>query len=406
MRRPLLLVAAHLSSRLVTLPLLAFQQPLIIDPIVWMDRIGTLGLARALPEYPWPAVVLLGTPMRLGVQLVPYYFLVLIGFLLLVDALLVWLLWRAGGRAMTPGLRLWLLAFPAIGPLLVTRFDLLPAALMGASLLALHARRSATAGACAALGCGLKVWPLLGVPALFVPGEASGRARLLGGLAVTGGLLALATLAAAGAERLWSPLGTQLGRGLQFEAFAALPFLWLRFFDGGGSWTLQAMASCNCHEVAGPGAATALQAANAAGLLGIALLAWAHWRALALPAALRDAALAALLACLSVLVVVATSRVFSPQYMIWIAVMVATLGVLPGQAVGRAEVLLMLAACVLTQIVYPAGLLALMQPSHPGQPGALLALTLRDALVIVLAMRLAARLWRATAPARAAPEPA
>src|SRR5262245_56090258 len=222
------LLLAYLATRLATLLVLGFLEwPLFNDPAQWLIELDRLGPQRAFPEYPWPAVALLYLPMWLGIPTILHYYACVVLFLLAADALLAWLLWRTGGRRASEGLLLWLAAFPALGPLMLTRFDLLPAALAACALLALQGGRPAAAGVCAALGGGIKLWPAFAVPALLVPGDSAARTRLLGGLIGAGLVLALATAAAAGLARVWSPLASQLGRGLQFESLAGLPLMWL-----------------------------------------------------------------------------------------------------------------------------------------------------------------------------------
>jgi hypothetical protein len=102
----------------------------------------------------------------------------------------------------------------------------------------------------------------------------------------------------------------------------------------------------------------------------------------------------------TVLAVVATNKVFSPQYLIWLAAPLAALGTLPGSPLARADGILFLAACTLTQLVYPLNYGALV---NEGQTSAwvLAALTLRDLLLVALGVRLTVQAWRATAPDQA-----
>jgi hypothetical protein len=399
------LVFLYAATRVLTVvALLLFEAPLLEDPLRWLAYIDTRGQANAFPEYPWPAVALLYVPIALGaLSLYSYGSAVVLG-VLLADAALMVLLWRAGGRRMSAGVWLWLLALPALGPLVLTRYDILPAVLAAAALLALQRGTPAPAGAWTALGIGLKVWPALGLPALLIPGTARSRTRLLAGLLGVGAVLAAATVAAAGAERLWSPLTVQFGRGVQIESFAALPLLWLRYLDGGTRWQTLGVEACACVEVAGPGIGAVQATAGAVALAGGAALAWLHLRALRAPQAVRTVALAAILGTLVVLLSIATSRVFSPQYVIWLAALLAALGALPGGMLERGDVALLVAACLLTHLVFPLGYHYLqIEPRGAGPLAMLVALTLRDALLVALGLRLAARAWRATARGAAAP---
>jgi hypothetical protein len=298
---------------------------------------------------------------------------------------------------MSAGYAAWLLFVPALGPIVFSRFDLVPAALAATALLALTQSRTASAGALSGLGAAFKLWPAVGLPALLVPLQARGRARALAAFLGAALVLALATAAAAGWGRWFSPLVEQAERGLQIEAFAALPLLWARYFDPGGAWSLS-YAACKCTEIFGPGVGAALAAAAFALLLGGLALAAMHVRAFVAPAERRTPALAALLTALGILVWLVAGRVFSPQYLIWLAAPLAVLGALAKPGLAHRDVALFVAACVLTQAVFPFGYAALVIERHPLQAPFLVAMTLRDVLLLVLGARLAGQLWRASSP--------
>jgi hypothetical protein len=110
----------------------------------------------------------------------------------------------------------------------------------------------------------------------------------------------------------------------------------------------------------------------------------------------RTPALAALLFVVTVLALLATNRVFSPQYLVWLVAPMAALGALPGPGLPRADAALVLCACLLTQLVFPFNYDGLVGPGQ-AKAWVLAALTLRDLLVLALAARLVVRVWRATA---------
>lgn len=389
----------YTATRLAGLALFVWPEAVLLrEPMKWLVDLDRHGLARGLPEYPWPAALLTYLPLGLGVPTILHYFAAVVLFLLLLDALAVWLLWRAGGRGESRGLWLWLFLFPALGPLMVTRFDIVPAVICVMALLALAARRSTGAGALLALGAGLKLWPALGLPAMLLQVGRDERVRVGTGFVACGLALSVATVAFAGLGRLWSPLVLQAERGLQIEAFAALPFLWLRFLSGDPAWVVQPSELCNCHELVGPGVGPMLAVAGFGTFAAFGGVLTLHVRALASPPALRPAGLAAVLLALTLIAWLATARVFSPQYMIWLAAPLAVLGVLPGSLLSRGELSLFLAACLLTHLVFPLGYEVLVAPPHFLQGPVLAVATLRDAIVIVLGVRLAVRAWRTTGP--------
>ena len=117
-------------------PLIWPETVLLADVTHWAAELHKLGPARALPEYPWPSILLAYLPIYAGVPTIAHYYATIVLGALALDALLALALWRAGGRVLGPGLALWLVAFPALGPLWVTRLDLAPTVLAAAALLA------------------------------------------------------------------------------------------------------------------------------------------------------------------------------------------------------------------------------------------------------------------------------
>jgi hypothetical protein len=381
----------YAATRIVTLALLIPGSTALIAPTYFHLALTQLGPVQGLWEYPWPLAKVLQLPLAAGGTSVMSYTVALVGLALVVDATYAFMLWQAGGRRMTPGLRLWLFALPALGPLALLTFDVTPAAMSGGALLALGASRYRLAGGLVGAATGLKVWPLVGIAAMALPGSPGGRSVLLATVSITGLALAVATLADGGLTRLWSPWVWQHARGLQIEAFAALPFLWARHLHSPGLWTTP-MTQFNAYEVKGPGVDLALSLSNAALLLALAAVAALHIRALRAGPGARTPVLAALLFATTVIALLATSKVFSPQYMVWLAALVAALGALPGARLGSFDAYALLAACALTQIVFPLNYDALVRASSFA---VLAALTLRDACLLALGARFAVHAWRA-----------
>lgn len=372
--------------------LLGIEYDVFADPTKWLIDLDAGGPGAGLLEYPWPAAALLDLPLRIGVPTILHYFAVVVACLLAVDAAMTWTFWRASGTRLSHGVWLWLLTVPALGPLVLARYDLLPAALAALALLAMANGRAAGAGLLAAVGSALKIWPVIVLPALLLPAQRAARARLIAAFLACGFAFALMTLLAAGWIRLASPFAVQGERGLQIEAFAALPFLWLRYFEGGGVWKV-GFAPCHCTEIFGPGVHVALQAGKLLMAAGGALVAFLYVRAFQAPTQARTPSRAALLAAFSLLAWFAGAGAFSPQYLLWLAALLALLGVLPGAAVRRADVALLVAAAGLTHFVYPLTYEALVVERHFLQPVSLAALSVRDALLLMLAWRMGRRAW-------------
>lgn len=385
------LLAWYVGTRAALLALLYLEHVVLMDPRNWLVELAAHGVAAAMPEYPWPAVVLLDLPLRLGVPTLLHYFAAVVLFLLLVDAAITWLLWRGAGRRLARGVWLWVLVLPALGPLVLARFDLVPALFAAASLLAVRTAPG-RAGALAALGAAFKIWPAVLLPALLLCGERAARLRAVAGFTSCGLALLIVTAVAAGWPRAVSPFAMLATRGLHLEAFAALPLLWARHIEGGSRWMVRFSEACHCHELVGPGTGWAAAAGVLVLLAGAALTVFLYARAFARPAAERGGAQGALLAAFSLFVWIVGSRVFSPQFLLWLAAPLAVAGVLPGAAVRSLDVALFAAAALLTQLVYPLGYEALIVQGHFLQDKALAVLTLRDALLVIAGLRVARHL--------------
>lgn len=371
--------------------LLGIEDVVLSDPVKWLVDLDAAGPGGGLREYPWPAAALLDLPLEIGIPTLSHYFGVVVSTLVAVDAGMTWTLWRAAGRRFGNGLWLWLLGVAAVGPIAFARYDLLPAVLTALALLAVRTR-AAGAGLLAALAAALKIWPAVALPALLLPGDREARTRLLAAFLACASAFVLLTLVAAGWERLWSPFGMQGARGLQIEAFAALPLLWARYFEGGALWVVR-FAPCHCHEIFGPGVHLALQLGTLAGLAGAGLVVAVYVRALRAPAAERTTSRATAVAALSVLLWMTASKVFSVQYLLWLAAPLAVLGVLPDARMKRADVALFVSAAALTHLVYPLTYEALAVERHLLQLVPLVALSVRDVLLLALAWRLGRRCW-------------
>ncbi|WP_203030153.1 glycosyltransferase 87 family protein, partial [Frankia nepalensis] len=353
-----------------------------------------------------PAAVhaLVGLPYRVGFPL----------FMLALDAAVTAALARRGSsRRQDPsdpervgtraGARVWLLGTTALGPVTLARFDLVPAACVVAGLLALGARadpgrapsggegtrrgpRYGRAGLAAAAGAMVKVWPAFLLVACGRPAAGPSGLRPAGGptararpplpplARLAAGALAAAAvvvvlLAAAGATGdLLGFLRAQQARGLQLEAVPATVFVVARMF-GAGQSARYSYGSSQFDEPAARAIATACSLVEVGAVAVAVLVWWARPRA-ADGARVSDRLLALLL------VVLVTSRVLSPQYLIW-ALAVAAAGVAlreravdrPGDAplaaapaarpgAGRSgshrgTLVLLLVAAVISQVVYP-----------------------------------------------------
>ncbi len=164
----------------------------------------------------------------------------------------------------------------------------------------------------------------------------------------------------------------------------------------GGGWAVRQDALCKCHELYGPGVDVALQLTFPALVVAAAGIAVLHVRAFTAGPSRRTVTMAALLTAVSLIAWMMTARVFSPQYMIWLAAPLAVLGTLSGAPLARLDLAFVAAAALLTHLIYPLGYEAVLVERHPLQPIFLVIATLRDALVVALGVRLAIQTWRLT----------
>lgn len=289
---------------------------------------------------------------------------------------------RGGGRR--AGVWVWVLGVPLLGPTAYARYDLLVTAVAVAALLA-AVRRPAVAGALAGFGAMLKVWPvlvLLGTP-------RGGRTRTAWGTAVAVAVAVAAGFAVA-MPGAFAFLTAQGERGTEVESLGALVFHAARFFGWEGRVELHygSMEFLGPHVPLVSTAALVLSAA-ACGWLLLWRLRAAAWT----PATHADAAFTA------VLLFTTTSRVLSPQYMIWL---LGAAAVCAGFRAGRMllPAWLVVAATAVTVLEFPLGFAYVVE----SDPAGVLLLAVRNGLLVVASVVAARRLWRSTvtAPRRVA----
>jgi hypothetical protein len=211
------------------------------------------------------------------------------------------------------GVWVWLLGMPLLGTFAVLRFDLAPAVIAIAALVVIH-RRPRWFGALAGLGAAIKLWP-----AALLFGEWD-RWRLLRASAAAIAVLALVFgVCAIAFGDPASFLHEQGGRGLQEEAVATLPWQAKAVFTGDlpprairyGAW-----------QIAGGDAETVAGLLELSSLVVlVAAAAWWRLRAKAIRAGrthLAEESVSRDFVFAVVLLLVVTSRVLSPQYMVWL----------------------------------------------------------------------------------------
>ena len=320
-------------------------------------------------EYPPGALPALVAPALVTDSLTAYR-VVFAGELALVGAIGVLLLAatldRLGRSAVE---RRTALAVVALTPLLLggvvlTRFDLLPAALVTGALLLAVSGRHRGAALVTGLGIAVKLYPAVLVPLL------AAAAYRRGGRPELGRTLALA---AAPAFVLYLPffafspggvldsLGRQLGRPLQIESLGAGILLALhQLADTSLGWA----SGAGSQNLTGPGTTALAVALGIAQVVAVAVvwLSYARRGAATSERLVRHAAAA-------VVAFVALSKVLSPQFLLWLVLLVPLVG--PPRS--RTVLWLTVVACALTATWFPLRYWELVREFDPLASGLVLA---------------------------------
>ncbi|WMX48971.1 glycosyltransferase 87 family protein [Streptomyces roseicoloratus] len=309
------------------------------------------------------------------------YFQAFVALALLADAAVTAALARADSARLTHGAWYWTLGLPLLLHIPLARYDVQTTALAVLALLALTSRRAAAhriGGVLAGIGAMVKVWP-----ALALIGTPRGRTTRE---AWTAAAATAATLLAVLALLFAEPLGflrQQGDRGVQIESLGGTG---LALAGAAGIWPGAAQFRYGAFEYVGPYVSTI---GHLALFLTAAAFIWlVFWRIRAgrwTEATPLDAALAA------VLLFTVTSRVISPQYMIWLLGLAAVC-LTSRRTVMRPVALLLLPAAALSALAYPVLYLDVVAGTWQG----LTVMALRNALLLAAAVLAARRLWTST----------
>jgi hypothetical protein len=395
-------VLGWVITRLLILAVLAGLERFVVGDVVYYWRkiaaLSDVGLDRTLNEYPTPVTWLLWLPYGVTAGSRTGYLVAFIVFMMALDGLFTWALWRTGRRE--PGgtgsraVEFWLVFVLLIGPLSYLRFDVLPAVLAGGALLAAR-RRPWVTGALTGLGAAVKLWPALLIPA-FLAHRPDRRAAGWSFVGVGFGL-ALVSLLAGGWGRLVSPLTWQSGRGLQIESVWATPLMLARAVRP-GRWVVD-MSRFQAFEIFGAGVNALLLVSTLATVAGLVVIVALFVRAYRNP---RPSALAVGLVILAtVAVMTVTNKTLSPQYLLWMGGPMAALLLLAEDApAGERRVVRRLAPQLLllalaTHLVYP-----LLYDGLLGRQGATMTVVstvvtaLRNLALVLFTVEVCRQAWR------------
>ncbi|MFS0911326.1 hypothetical protein AB3M89_06010 [Microbacterium sp. 179-I 3D2 NHS] len=281
------------------------------------------------------------------------------------------LLGRSPTRPRRAAAWFWCAAVLLLGPIAMYRLDALtvPIAVIGGLWLA---SRPAVAAALLTVGAWIKIWPGALVLAALVAGRERIR-MLLAAAAVTAAVIVGLLLLGADAE-VFGFLTEQTGRGLQIEAVAATPFLWMAV---AGAARIEYSFEILTFQIRASGADAVSTA-----LTPLMVLVVAAVTALAVVKALRGAAFARLFppsALTLVAALIVTNKVGSPQFQTWLLAPLILWIVFDGPR-SRIPAVIVLALCGLTCLIYPLAYDALLA----AEPLAVALLTARNLLLVVL----------------------
>ncbi|KUF15440.1 hypothetical protein AT728_30040 [Streptomyces silvensis] len=345
-------------------------------------RTGTFPLDDVTWQYPPAAALAVLAPGALPFLSYPVAFF-LLSFT--ADAVVTVLLGYAGGRPGRTfrGVWVWTAGVAALGPTAYARYDLMVTAVAVAALLA-GARRARTMGTLAGFGAVVKVWPVLLLAG--VPQGRAARRSWAAAVLTTGGVALLFWVAMPGALAF---LTFQRDRGTEVESLGALVFHGARHLGWPGTVQL------NYGSVEFLGPLVPLVSGLAQGLSAAALGWLVVWRVRAREwgaATSADAAFAA------VLLFTTTSRVISPQYMLWL-VGVAAVCLTCRESRMLRPTALVLAATLVTFLEFPVWFSHVVASDALGV-GLLLV---RNGLLVAAAVLACRGLWRGAVPVRGAP---
>ncbi|MEU6378101.1 glycosyltransferase family 87 protein [Streptomyces sp. NPDC046909] len=350
----------------------------------WYDvlRTGTFPLDDVTWQYPPAAALAILSPALLPfLQYATAFFVLAFVADLIVLSLLLYTGLRPGSSLR--GAWVWVVGVPLLGPTVYARYDVMVTAVAVAALLA-GARHPRVMGALVGLGAMLKVWPVLLLVAV------RSRATWAWAVGTVAGLAALFSVTMPGA---FAFLTFQADRGTEVESLGSLVFHVARQYG----WDGQVLLNYGSVEFLGPWVNIVSTAALA--LTAVAFAWLLLWR---LRATRFEAHTAADAAFVAVLLFTTTSRVISPQYMVWLIGLAAVCLCFRASRMAVPAVIVLVASFV-TVLEFPVYFGNVVASDGLG----VTLLFVRNGLLVAATVLAAVNLWRSTVPAEPeAPLPA
>ncbi|WP_083977011.1 glycosyltransferase family 87 protein [Kitasatospora azatica] len=340
-------------------------------------RHGSYPIGDPTWQYPPGAAGVILAPLAVpGVNYVQGFVVVTI----VADLVVMGALLRYGsrpGRSLA-GAWVWLLTLPLMTYIPYARYDVIVTLFAVLALLWLQ-RRPWLGGGMAALGAMIKVWP-----AFAVFGAPRGRSLRSAVIGFVASAVALVLIAMALFKGSFDFLNGQGNRGVEFESLPGSILLLAHQFGYKGNIAYR----YGSLEIVGPHVETIGKAMLVLSVLGFCwLLLWRLRARTFSDATPADAALAV------VLVFITTSRVISPQYLIWVAG-IGAVCLSFKSTTQRPIVGLLVLATAMTTVEFPL----FWQDVIAGKPGFDTLLAARNLILLVATVWSCGRLWRATVP--------
>ena len=357
---------------------------------------GTYPVHDTQWQYPPAAALIFLVPQvftHLGVSYIIAFFF----FALLADlAVFLLLLAHADRNAVADsaephltGVWAWVIGGFAIGPLILMRYDVIVTAFAVGGLIA-PARsvkvRWSLRGALLGFGAMVKAWP--GALVLGLPPRGPGRRALawaVGTAVVTTGILSLCLTGAL------SFLSGQSNRGIEVESVLASPFMVASWFG----YPVKVVHLYGSFQISGPGISAVSSFAELLTVIGVCIVLW--WRLMRFrsrswtPALMYDTAFTVLL------VLVVTSRVLSPQYLIWLlglaCVVLTENGPMRRGTVMARPACLVVFCVLITQVEFPLLFGEVMGAQFWGT----MVVAVRNLILVIACVQALRALWQAGA---------
>ncbi|AKE41349.1 hypothetical protein UL82_05870 [Corynebacterium kutscheri] len=277
-----------------------------------------------------------------------FIFAFLVMFLITDAAFLAYLLGTAAPGKIIAGW-FWVLFGFLLGQVYPTRLDIIPGVIVGVFTICLL-RHPRSASFLLALATMMKLWPgILGV-SLVGYYRSSGTWQRIAIFFASLTSLAI-IIGFSGVSRLLSPLTYQSDRGLQIESLAATPFVLLGMLNDTDSYTV-AFAESKSFEIYGFGV-EAMTTVTSITMVAVLLFALC-WAIQQLRTQIRSPHTTVALILFLIMLLLSTNKVFSPQYMAWIApAMTVAISLRPTSQWLRFAAVLTLIATFCTSLIYP-----------------------------------------------------